>query len=467
MEQKAQIGLIGVGTMGSNFALNFANNNFTISVFDRTPDKTKAFLKDHPNSNITGQYSIKEFVNSLEKPNKIILFIQAGEPVDLVIKQLIPYIKENDIILDCGNSNYKDTQRRFNELKKQNIEFIGCGVSGGEEGALKGPSLMPGGSKKAWNQVKNMFNSVAAKDFHGDPCVTYIGDNGAGHFIKTIHNGIEYGIMQIISEAYYSLKEIYQLPTENIAKIFEKLNKGKLGSFLFETAISVLNKKDNLTKNHLLEMIMDKAAQKGTGTWTAKDAIDTKTATPTISEAINARFLSNEKDLRTQINKTLKSKTKSPEILLEKFYHELEDALYASIISTYAQGFHLITNKSKEENWKISLSEVSRIWEGGCIIRAKLLEDIHIGYEKETIEHLFLNKDISKKLLKTIPSLENIVSYTSLHSLPNPGFSSALNYIQSLRSKYLPANFIQGLRDNFGAHTYERTDKKGIFHTEW
>ncbi|PIR55372.1 phosphogluconate dehydrogenase (NADP(+)-dependent, decarboxylating) [Candidatus Peregrinibacteria bacterium CG10_big_fil_rev_8_21_14_0_10_36_19] len=459
--KKSDIGLIGLAVMGQNFARNIANKGNKISVFNRTTETTNQFIKDHGNENLVGTKTIKEFVNTLEKPRKIIVLVKAGEAVDLVIKSLLPLLEKNDIIIDCGNSNFEDTIRREKELSTKKIHFVGCGISGGEEGALNGPSLMPGGNKEAYKQIEPIFKKAAAKDFNNKPTIAHVGENGSGHFVKMVHNGIEYGVMQLIAEAYEILRSLYKLKPNQIADIFEKYNKGPLKSYLFEIATEVLNKKEG--RKFVIDLILDKAGQKGTGTWTATESLNRAVATPTITQAVFARIISGEKETRTKLSKIYKTKNFKSFIPLKKLIPVLEEALYTSMLSCYAQGFDLI----QKSEWKINLSEMSRIWEGGCIIRADLLNTLHKAYKGNTSKHLFEIPELAKKLKKTSLSLREICAYTTLNGVPTPALTSSLNYFESMTSEKVSANMIQGLRDYFGAHTYERVDKKGSFHTQW
>lgn len=457
----SDIGLIGLATMGQNLARNIADKGFQISVFNRTTEKTQEFIKEHPHKNLHSTETLKEFCNSLKTPRKIILLVKAGEPVDQMIEQLKPHLDPKDILIDLGNSNYKDTIRR----NKQFQNFIGAGVSGGEEGALHGPSLMPGGSTKAYKQIEKIFQKIAAKDFQGQPCVTHLGEGGAGHFVKTIHNGIEYAVMQLIAETYDIYRKIYKLPAPEIAKIFQNYNRGKLKSYLIEITAKVLAKKDDLTSDHLINKILDKAGQKGTGTWTAIESLERAVALDSITSAVLARVTSGEKALRTSLQKLYKKSEPKPIIPLNPAKKIIADALYSAILISYAQGFELIKKAASEENWQINFSEIARIWQGGCIIRADILKILHQAYKKSSknLPHLFAIKS-----LKTNPtSLQKLLAQTSLSTVSTPAYSASLNYFKAITSENSPANLIQGLRDFFGAHTYERTDKKGSFHTNW
>lgn len=465
---KSNIGLIGLGVMGSNLARNIANHKFHISVYNRTTKITDEFINEHGNEYIHGTQSLENFVEQLETPRKIIILVKAGPAVDAVIQQLTQLIEVNDIIIDCGNSNFNNTKKRFDELQSKGFHFVGCGVSGGEEGALNGPSLMPGGTKEAWKEIKNIFEPIAAKDFSGDPCVTYIGDNSAGHYVKMVHNGIEYGVMQIMAEAYDLLKHLYKLDPPKLSEIFKKYNDGKLKSFLFEISIEVLARKDDQSDGYLINHILDKAAQKGTGKWTAIDALKRGISLPTITEAVFARNISGNKKLREELSKKYPSEKSNEEMPLKEFTNALEDALFAAMLSAYAQGFALLQHAAKKENWDINPSEIARIWEGGCIIRADILNVLHKAFANSNKEtHLFEIPEIITDLQNNIPNLQKIITSGVQNNIPVAGFATALAYIDSLSAKQLPANFIQGLRDNFGAHTYQRTDKEGSFHTEW
>jgi len=465
--KSADIGLIGLAVMGANLARNIAGKKFSIVVYNRTTERTNEFIKEFGHKYLSAENNLKDFVATLKIPRKIIIMVKAGEPVDEMITQLIPLLSKNDIIIDCGNSNYNDTKRRNLNLKKHGLNFVGCGVSGGEEGALHGPSIMPGGDKQAVDKILPILQKIAAKDFSGKPCVTYIGENGAGHYVKMVHNGIEYGVMQMMAEAYEMLRTVHKLPAPKIAKIFQKFNQGKLKSYLFEIAVEVLNKKDEFKKGWLIDHILDKAGQKGTGQWTGIDSLTRAVSLPTITEAVYARINSGEKTRRLKISKLYPLPKPTKKIPLQKFTKLLEDALYAGMLSSYAQGYTLIKKTAFEESWKINLAEVSRIWEGGCIIRAKILNDLHKAFAKNSNLHLFEIPSLAKTLKSTAPSLRTVVSYATASGIPIPSLATAQSYFESMRSANLSANFIQGLRDYFGAHTYERTDKKGIFHTHW
>lgn len=475
-EIKYDIALIGLGVMGQSLARNIASKGFKVLGWDRHEEKSLAFLKEYPHKNLDYCKDFKCLGQRLKSPRKYLIMVPAGDPVDDVIKKLSPFVKKGDIIVDAGNSFYKDTIRRTKELNKKGIEFVGMGVSGGEEGALRGPSIMPGGSAKSYKALYPILNKIAAKDFSSKPCVTHIGSDGAGHYVKMVHNGIEYGVMQMMAEAYQALKEIYGLKPNEIARIFAKYNKGKLKSYLFEISVPILERKDEFKKGFLIDHILDKAGQKGTGRWVAIDALKKGATLPTITLAVYARALSSQKDERIKLGKLFKKPKIKPFIPLSEFTKFLEDALYAGMISSYAQGFELMAIAAKEQGWKLNFAEIARIWEGGCIIRADLLNFIHKAFQKgQSLTtgrqgkpvHLFTIKEIQAALKKNLPAWREVVSYGAKMGVSMACLASSLSYFEDMTSEKVPANFIQGLRDYFGAHTYERTDRIGTFHTPW
>lgn len=460
---KSKIGLIGLGVMGSSLARNIASKGFPITVYNRSFEKTQEFLDQHGTEKLKGAETVAELLEQLEIPRKIILMVPAGDPVDQVIAEIGPFLSKDDIIIDAGNSYFRDTQRRHEELKKEGLRFLGLGVSGGEEGALKGPSLMPGGDLETYEELKEVFEAIAARDFSGNPCVTYVGDNGAGHYVKMVHNGIEYAVMQIMAEGYDLLRKIYDLKAPEIADVFKKYNQGKLKSYLFEIASEVLSKKDG--QGYLIDQILDKASQKGTGKWTATEALERGTALSTITEAVFARYASAEKEMRTNLN-TLYARDISRASDLDKFIKILANTLYTSIILAYAQGYELIQKAAAEEKWQIDLAEISRIWQGGCIIRAALLKEFEKAFADKD-KHLLQTSFVKEALDKSLPAAREVASLAINNQVAIPSISSALAYFDAMTNSESPANFIQGLRDYFGAHTYERKDKEGSFHTEW
>ncbi|MBI5754629.1 NADP-dependent phosphogluconate dehydrogenase [Candidatus Peregrinibacteria bacterium] len=462
----ADLGLIGLGIMGANLARNIANKGWNIVVFNRTEEKTKQFLKKFGNKNITGEITIETFVKKLKKPRKILLMVKAGEGVDEIVKKLEPFLGKGDIVTDLGNSNYKDTTERVRNLHKKRIHFLGCGISGGEKGALTGPSLMPGGDKKACTALLPFLKSISAKDFSGNPCVTYIGPDGSGHFVKMVHNGIEYGLMQILAEIYDILRLVYEMSAPEIANIFEKWGKNRLHSYLLTIAAEVLKKKDPLKKGFLIDAILDTAEQKGTGAWTVISAAEKGVPVPTIASALDARHISAEKDLRMTLAKKF-PRPKKKAVMTEKILHELESALFGANILAYIQGYELMISASKEYGWEINLSEVTRIWQGGCIIRAKLLEICRKALKKNPQKHPMELDEIRHEFSVSMPDIKKIIKTAMEYGVPTPALSASFQYFLGMTREKLSANFIQALRDRFGAHTYERIDRTGTFHTPW
>ncbi|PIZ93024.1 MAG: phosphogluconate dehydrogenase (NADP(+)-dependent, decarboxylating), partial [Candidatus Magasanikbacteria bacterium CG_4_10_14_0_2_um_filter_41_10] len=430
MKQRlSDIGLIGLGPMGQALARNMESRGFGVSVYNRTYATTKTFLKEYE-GNFLGFEQASAFVRSLKRPRKIMLMIKDGKPVDLVINGLLSHLDKGDILIDGGNSFYRDTARRLDMLRQKGILYIGTGVSGGEEGALNGPSLMPSGSNKAYQSTKKIFEKIAAKDFKGNPCVTYIGDGGAGHYVKMVHNGIEYGIMQLMAETYQTLHTVFDMTAPEIGEVFRRFDKGKLSSFLMEIAVPVLKKDCKPGDEHcLIYHILDKASNKGTGKWASIDALDRGVAIPTIAEAVFARFVSTEKREREKLENIYKTRYSITKVSKTRFIRTLEDALYAAIFSVFAQGYDLIQKASEEEHWDIDMAEVSRVWEGGCIIRAKLLNVLHVAYtaHKDNTTHVFAVPTVAAIMKKHVPQLRSLVSCTVETGIPNPAFASALS----------------------------------------
>ncbi len=452
--------------MGQNLALNFESRGFPISVFNRTTSTTEEFLKKIEGKQVIGTKSIEEFVNSLEKPRKIILMVKAGEAVDAVVEQLLPYLEKNDIIVDGGNSYFKDTVRRMKYLEGKGVRFLGCGISGGEEGALKGPSIMVGGNKDAWKEMRPMLEQIAAKAFDGSPCCAYLGPDGAGHYVKMVHNGIEYIDMQLISEAYHLLREI-GIGNDEMADIFFEWNKGELNSYLIEITSQILKKKDELTENHLVDVILDEAEQKGTGKWASQHSLDLGIPIYSLNSAVMARFMSSLKEERVNASRFVDKISVNVENK-EEFIQNVHNALYVSKICAYAQGFSLLNAASKEYNWKLDMKTIAHIWEGGCIIRAKFLEDVKSAFERDgNLQNLMTDKNFLDVISKNEQDWRHVISFAVKNKIPVPGFSSSLTYFDSYFSEKLPANLIQAQRDFFGAHTYKRIDKEGTFHTDW
>lgn len=464
------IGLVGLATMGANLARNIERNGYTISVFNRTTETMEKFIADFggEGTGFTGCATMEEFVASLEAPRKIILLVKAGKPVDLTIEALLPHLEQGDIIIDGGNSHFPDTIRRTEELEAKGIRFMGIGVSGGEEGALMGPSMMPGGTEEAWGEVKDILQKIAAKAPDGEPCCDYVGPNGAGHYVKMVHNGIEYGDMQLISETYFMLKHLLGLSNAKMADIFAKWNEGKLKSFLIEIAADVLRKKDDQGDGDLIDAVLDKSGQKGTGKWTAIHALELGIPLPTVTSAVYERCISAFKEERVEASKIYDSAIPPYEGDKQAFIDALENALFAAKISTYAQGMFLISEASKEHEWNINLGNTAKLWRAGCIIRAQILQNITEAYKNDSsLSNLLLDPSF-QTFIKDNEAAWREVVYTALKSgVSVPAFASTLTYFDSYRTARLPANMIQSLRDYFGAHTYERLDKEGSFHSEW
>ncbi|HEV7682431.1 MAG TPA: NADP-dependent phosphogluconate dehydrogenase [Pyrinomonadaceae bacterium] len=466
----AKIGLIGLGVMGQNLALNIERNGFPVAVYDREAPVLDAFVARESGKQLTGAHTPEEFVRSLEKPRKIILLVKAGDPVDWTINLIKPFLEAGDIIIDGGNSYFKDTERRERELKTTGLFMIGSGTSGGEKGALWGPSLMPGGDPNAYAQIRAIWEAIAAKVPDG-PCVTYIGPGGSGHFVKMVHNGIEYGDMQLIAEAYGIMRDGFGVSTDEAADIFDHWNQGDLESYLIEITAKILRVKDPETGKPLVDLVLDKAGQKGTGKWTSQIALDLGVPIPTIDAAIVARVLSSQKEARIEASKRISVRTtgKSGSITDEVKGH-IHDALYASKICSYAQGMNLIKAGSDEFGWKINLSEVARIWQGGCIIRAKFLGKIKEAYLRTPeLASLLLDAEFDAKIATAQKGWRTIVSSAMQQGLSTLAMSSSLGYFDMYRTANLPLNLTQAQRDFFGSHTYERVDKpeQGFVHTEW
>lgn len=467
--KKQQIGVIGLAVMGKNLALNIAEHGFSVSVYNRSEEKTRQLIGESEFDNLVGTYSIEEFVDSLEVPRKIILMVKAGQPVDATIDQLLPYLSKGDVIMDGGNSFYKDTIRRSSSLEEKGIYYLGTGISGGEEGARKGPSIMPGGSKEAYKLVEEILTTISAQ-VDNEPCCTYIGGNGAGHFVKMVHNGIEYADMQLISEAYSIMKELLNMTPEDLQGVFTEWNAGELNSYLIEITADIFTKKDEKTGNYLVDMILDRAGNKGTGKWTSQVALDIGSPIPSITEAVYSRYLSSMKDQRIEASKKLSGPSKNDFIIEDKkaFIEAIRKALYASKICAYAQGFDLMLTASKEYNWDLDLGEIAKIFRGGCIIRAQFLNTIYDAYNRDkNLSNILLDDYFASVLDKYQGDWRKVISLAVSAGVPVPAFTSAISYYDGYRSSMLPANLLQAQRDYFGAHTYERVDVEGIFHTNW
>ena len=467
---KQQIGVVGMAVMGKNLAFNIESRGYSVALFNRTGAKTTAVVEEHPDKNFKATYTIEEFVESIEKPRRILLMVKAGPATDATIQELLPHLDKGDILIDGGNTFFKDTMRRNEELANSGINFIGTGVSGGEEGALKGPSIMPGGQKEAYALVAPILEQISAKAEDGAPCVTYIGPNGAGHYVKMVHNGIEYGDMQLIAESYDLMKNILNLSVEEMADIFKEWNQGELDSYLIEITADILTRKDDEgTGKPVVDVILDAAGNKGTGKWTSQSALDLGVPLPLITESVFARYISAYKEERVQASKIL-SRTNDFEFTGDKkeLVEKIREALYFSKIMSYAQGFAQLRVASKEFDWDLPFGEIAKIWRAGCIIRARFLQKITDAYDKNPeIENLLLDDYFVEITKKYQQSVRDVVALAVQAGVPVPTFSSAIAYFDSYRAERLPANIIQAQRDYFGAHTYERVDKEGIFHYSW
>lgn len=466
--QNYDIGLIGLAVMGENLVLNMASKGFSVAVYNRTVNKIDTFLETKAKGlNIGGGHSIAEFTAMLKTPRKVLIMVKAGKPVDDMIGELLPHLDAGDIIIDGGNSYFADTQRRSSELADKGIKFFGMGVSGGEEGALKGPSLMPGGNYEAYQELAPIFTTIAAQVEDG-PCCAYVGPDGAGHYVKMVHNGIEYGDMQLISEAYYIMKEALGLSAQEMHDVFAEWNQGELDSYLIEITSDVFLKKDEETGRPLVEVIMDKAGQKGTGKWTSQSALDLGVPTPTITEAVFARCMSAYKEERVSASKILRGPDAKYTGDKAKFIKAIHDALYASKICSYAQGFALLKAASEEYKWSLNYGDVALLWRGGCIIRARFLDRIKEAFQRDAgLSNLLIDPFFSSIMETTQNNWRLVVKTCKELGIPTPSFSASLDYYDSYRRAVLPANLLQAQRDYFGAHTYERIDRPGTFHTEW
>ncbi len=467
--KQADIGIIGLAVMGENLVLNFVRNGYSVAVYTRTVSNVTKFKENRgASASIIGTYSLAEFVSALAKPRKIMLLIKAGAPVDSTLEQLIPLLDKGDIVLDGGNSDYRDTMRREAMLREHGIFYLGTGVSGGEEGALNGPSLMPGGDRWAYNKVAPLLRAISAK-YNNAACVTYIGPSGAGHFVKMVHNGIEYGDMQLISETYDLMLNFLHLDHDRMAEVFARWNSRKLNSYLIEITADIMRYKDH-DGTPLLTKIVDVAGQKGTGKWTAINALERGVALPLITEAVNMRFLSALTAIRAPLRTAFSAPHKPFKGNNNTFINHLERALYAAKIISYAQGFHLMSVTSDEFKWDINLSDVAKIWRAGCIIRSKFLNNISTAYRKDSnLAHLLLDPYFTKEVNAASKSLRYVVKAAVDAGISVPALSSALQYFDSLRTVHLPTNLIQAQRDYFGAHTYLRTDDASgtPHHTNW
>lgn len=465
---KTQIGVIGLAVMGKNLALNIESRGFSVSVYNRSREKTEALMSEAPDKNLTPTYSIEEFVQSLEVPRKILIMVQAGQATDATIDQLIPHLDQGDIIIDGGNAHYPDTQRRSKYLEDKGFRFIGTGVSGGEEGALTGPAIMPGGQESAYKLVEPILTAISAK-VNEEPCCTYIGPDGAGHYVKMVHNGIEYGDMQLICEAYHLLTHVVGVDTKELQEIFSDWNKGELDSYLIEITADIFSKYDEETGKPMVDVILDSAGQKGTGKWTSQNALDLGYPLTMITESVFSRFLSAMKDERVAASKVLSGPEAKP-LTGDKaeFIEKIRKALFASKIVSYAQGFSQMRVASQEYNWNLPLGNIAKIFRGGCIIRSQFLNNIKEAYDRDAeLKNLLLDPYFKEIVEDYQYAWREVISTAVANGIPVPGFSSALSYYDSYRTERLPANLLQAQRDYFGAHTFKRVDKEGSFHYNW
>lgn len=462
-----QIGVVGLAVMGKNLAWNIESRGYSVSVYNRSADKTDLMVEESKGKNIVPTYSVEEFVNSLEKPRKILLMVKAGEATDKTIDSLLPLLDDDDILIDGGNTNYLDTIRRNKALAESGVNFIGMGVSGGEVGALTGPSLMPGGQEAAYHKVSDILESISAKAKDGKPCVIYIGPNGAGHYVKMVHNGIEYADMQLIAESYIMMKDLLGMSHEEISETFKSWNAGELESYLIEITGDIFTKLDE-DGEPLVEKIMDKAGQKGTGKWTSINALELGAPLTIITESVFARFISSLKDQRVNASKVLNGPSAAFEGNKEEFLEKIRRALYMSKICSYAQGFDQMKTASKINEWNLQLGDLAMIWREGCIIRAQFLQKIKDAYDNDNnLQNLLLDGYFKDIVTEYQSALRDVVATGIQNGVALPGFSASINYYDSYRTENLPANLIQAQRDYFGAHTYQRKDQEGTFHTQW
>ena len=469
---KQQIGVVGMAVMGRNIALNIESRGYSVSLYNRTGSKTTEVLEQNPGKNLVGTYTVEEFVNSLESPRKILLMVQAGRGTDATIDALLPHLDKGDIVIDGGNTFFKDTIRRSERLAELGINFVGTGVSGGEEGALHGPSIMPGGPQSAYELVAPILRDISAKaPEDGEPCVTYIGENGVGHYVKMVHNGIEYGDMQLIAESYDLLHRVLGLSAAEISQIFGEWNKGELDSFLMEISTQILATVDPATGKPMVDVIMDRAGNKGTGKWTSQSALDLGEPLSLITESVFARYISTFKEERVAASQVIPGvdfQANLSEADKKDIIEAVRQALYFSKIVSYAQGFAQMKAASQEYGWTLNYGEIAKIFRAGCIIRAKFLQKITDAYSKNPdLDNLMLDDYFLNILGSNQAAVRRVVTLAIQAGIPVPTFSSALAYYDSYRSPVLPANLIQAQRDLFGAHTYQRVDRPGTFHFHW
>ncbi len=466
-EKKYDFGMIGLGVMGSNLLLNMADHGFAVIGYDNNSKKTQSLeTSATKNTIVKGVNTLEEMIAGLKTPRKLMMLVPAGKPVDSVINDLKPLLQKGDIIIDGGNSHYTDTQRRINELENVGFHFMGIGISGGEEGARRGPSIMPGGDEEAYKEMAPILEAVSAK-VNEEPCVGYLGKGAAGHYVKMVHNGIEYAIMQLISECYDLMHHGLELSNEELHQVFADWNSGEMKSFLLEITATIFKKKDDKTGNYLVDMILDKAGAKGTGKWTSQDGFDLPMPIPTIDSAVVMRNLSSLIEERKEAASLYGISFQKIEITKEEFIPLLHDALHFATIVSYAQGLAMITTASSQMKMDIPLPEVVKVWRGGCIIRSASLDIFKIAYKNKDLKNLLLDENIAQLLIQKLPAVQKIISLAAGNNYPAAGLMASFNYFNAYRRKLLPTNLVQAQRDLFGAHTYQRIDEEGIFHTEW
>lgn len=470
--EKAQIGVIGMAVMGKNLALNIESRGYRVAIFNRTAAKTEKVMADHAEKNLVPSYTLEDFVASLEKPRRIIMMVKAGKPTDMFIERLLPLLDKGDVLIDGGNTFFGDTMRRNAKLDESGINFIGMGVSGGEKGALEGPSLMPGGQKEAYQLVEPILKQIAAKAKDGEPCVTYIGPNGAGHYVKMVHNGIEYGDMELISESYFLMRNLLGMSVDEIAAVFEEWRHGELDSYLIDITADILTRKDDLGSDKpIVDMILDRAGNKGTGKWSSQSALELGVPQSLITESVYARYISAMKDERVAASKVLPEKVNAVQISADQkqeMIEKIRQALYFSKVMSYAQGFEQMRVASEKYDWNLNYGELAKIWREGCIIRAQFLQKITDAFERDPeLNNLLLDPYFADIVAKYQTAVREIAALAIQAGVPSPAFNAAITYYDQYRSAVLPANMIQAQRDYFGAHTYERTDREGIFHYSW
>ncbi len=472
MSNPCDIGLVGLAVMGQNLVLNMESHSFSVAVFNRTTSVTEEFVAKHPEKRIVGCRTLEELVGQLARPRKVMLMVKAGPPVDQLIQQLLPLLEAGDVIIDGGNSHFADTQRRCRDVEARGLLYVGTGVSGGEEGALKGPALMPGGSQAAWELIRPIFTAIAAKvGPRGDiPCCDWIGPDGAGHYVKMVHNGIEYGDMQLICEAYFLMKHLLGLSNDELYEVFDHWNRGELNSYLIEITRDIFSVKDPETGQHLVDLILDTAGAKGTGKWMSQHALDLGVPSTLVTEAVYARSLSALKEARVRASKLLPGPSQRPPVPEDRqgAVEQIRQALYASKIVSYAQGFVQLQAAAAEFDWPLDYGRIAQIWRGGCIIRAQFLDRIKEAFDQDPkLENLLLAPYFRDSVARGQQAWRRVVCLAAQAGLPVPAFATALAYYDGYRHERLPANLLQAQRDYFGAHTYRRVDRPGVFHTEW